>query len=54
MGSGCAVVGRAVACNTQDPQFESSHWQIYLLSAALNVVNKEERGRERSNLKSLT
>ena len=28
-GSGCASVGRAVDSDTRDPQFESSHWQIF-------------------------
>ena len=28
LGSGCGTVGRAVASDTRDPRFESSHWQI--------------------------
>ena len=33
-GSGCGSVGRAVASNSRDPRFESSHWQkfIYILN----------------------
>ena len=30
MGSGCGSVGRAVTANTRDPQFESSHRQIFI------------------------
>ena len=32
MGSCCGAVGRAVASNTRDPQFESRHRQFYLQS----------------------
>ena len=33
LGSGCGLVGRAVASITRDPQFKSQHWQklIYQL-----------------------
>ena len=31
MGTGCGTVGRAVAFDTRDSGFESSHWQIFLL-----------------------
>ena len=36
-GSGCGSVGRAVASDTRDPRFESSHWQkfIYILNICL-------------------
>ena len=36
-GSGCGSVGRAVAFDTRDPRFESSHWQkfIYTLNICL-------------------
>ena len=30
VGSGCCSVGRAVASNTRDSQFESRHWKILL------------------------
>ena len=29
-GSGCGSVGRAVASDTRDPQFEASHRQTFL------------------------
>ena len=29
-GSGCGSVGRAVASDTRDTQFESSHWQTFI------------------------
>ena len=34
-GNGCGTVGRAAAFDTIDPQFESSHWQFYLLQSVL-------------------
>ena len=30
MGSGCDSVGRAVASDTRDPRFKSSHWQTLI------------------------
>ena len=41
-GSGCGAVGRAVASDTRDPQFESSHWQLYRLSTVLKAVLKRQ------------
>ena len=32
-GSGCGAAGKA---DTRDPQFESSRWKYYLLSAKVN------------------
>ena len=29
-GCGCGSVGRVVASGPRDPQFESSHWQIFV------------------------
>ena len=51
MGSGCGAVGRAVACNTRGPGFESSHQQLLLniyllLTVCRKDKNKEKRGRE--------
>ena len=40
-GSGYGAVGRAVASNTRDPRFESSHRQYYILSTQLkNCIEK--------------
>ena len=50
MGSGCGAVGRAVACDTRGPGFESSHWQllldIYLLLTVCKKTKINKRGRE--------
>ena len=51
LGSGCGTVGRAVACNTRGPGFESSHWQLllniyFLLTVCRKDENKKKRGRE--------
>ena len=41
MGSGCDAVGRAVASNTWDPQFESRDRQFDLLPTVLkNCIEK--------------
>ena len=32
LGSGCGTVGRAVASDSRDPRFESTHLQFLLLS----------------------
>ena len=37
LDSGCGTVRRAVASNTRDPRFESSHQQFYLLSTLLKL-----------------
>ena len=42
-GSGCGAVGRVVASDTRDPRFESSHWQIYLLSIVVKAVLKRRK-----------
>ena len=40
MGSGCGSVGKAVASDTRDPRFESSHWQnLYVLP---NCIEKRK------------
>ena len=47
--SDCGKVGRVFPIDTRDPQFESSHRQLYLLSIVLKLFrkdeNKEKRGR---------
>ena len=47
LGSGCGSVGRAVAPQTRDPQFESSHW-TFLFTVLKTVLKKrkEKRGWE--------
>ena len=35
LGSGCGSVGRAVASYVRGPQFESSHWQNFILNMGL-------------------
>ena len=40
------AVGRAVAFNTTNPRFESSHWQYYLPSSVLKTVLKR-RNKEK-------
>ena len=39
LGSGCGSVGRAVASDTRDPRFESSHWQKIIYIEHLFTVN---------------
>ena len=49
LGSGCGAVGRAIASNTRDPQFESSHRLYYLLSILLkNCIEKTKIKKKRS------
>ena len=48
MGSTCGTVGRAVAFNSRDPQFESRHQQI------LFTISCIIRGIERPKLKSMS
>ena len=38
-GSGCGSVGRAIASNTRDLQFESQHWQ----NLSINVQLKRRK-----------
>ena len=46
-GSGCGSVGRVVAFDTRDPQFESSHQQnLFTLNSIEKAKRKEKRGRE--------
>ena len=40
---GCGAVGRVAAYNTNDPQFKSSHWQIYLPSAVLKRPKSKKK-----------
>ena len=41
IGQWCGVVGGAVASDTRDPWFESTHRQVYLLSTVLkNCIEK--------------
>ena len=39
MGQWRGAVGRAVASNTRDPQFESSHWKIYKVASVMKRQN---------------
>ena len=39
MGSGCGLVGRAVASETKGPRFESSHWQRIIYIEHLFFIN---------------
>ena len=43
LGSGCGAVGRAVPSYTRDLQFETSHWQFYLLSTVLKTLLKRQK-----------
>ena len=48
LGSGCGAVGRAVACDTRGPEFESSHRRLllniyFLLTVCRKDDNKEKR-----------
>ena len=42
-GSGCGSVGRAIASNARDLQFESQHWQnfIYQCSIEKTKIKKQ-------------
>ena len=42
MGSGCCSVGRAVASDYWGPQFESSHWQKFILNVYCQLNWKDE------------
>ena len=50
-GSGCGSVGRAVAPNSWDPQFESSHQQNFIYQ--LFYRNNENKEKEAGNGPSL-
>ena len=44
LGSGCGAVGRAVASDTRDPWFESSHGQnLYVVSTALKRQKERKK-----------
>ena len=40
-GSGCGSVGIAVASDTRDPRFETSHWRNFINLFTINHRNKE-------------
>ena len=42
------AVGRAVASDPSDPQFESSQPQFYLNSTVLNKLNTKDRRKQRN------
>ena len=50
VGSGCGSVGRAVACNTRCPRFDSSNWQnfiehLFIISCVEKTkINKKRPG----------
>ena len=43
-GSGCGSIGRAVASNTRDPQFESSQRQILFIISCIEMTETKEAG----------
>ena len=45
-GSGCGSVGRAVASDTRDPQFETRHPQNFIYQLYNRKEKKKKRGRE--------
>ena len=50
MGSGCGLVGRAVASYTRGPRFESSHRQknVYILNnCLLSTVYRKDENNEK-------
>ena len=50
MGSGCGLVGRAVASFTRGPRFESSHRQknVYILNnCLLSTVYRKDENNEK-------
>ena len=47
LGSGCGVVGRAVASNTRGPGFESSHQQLLLNIYLLLTVCRKDENKEK-------
>ena len=48
LGTGCGAVSRAVASDTRNSRFKSSHWQTlyYLLTVYCIEKTKRKRGRE--------
>ena len=52
-GSGCGSFGRAVASNTRDSRFESSHWQnfkpTYLRLIVEITLEKTKKQKEAGN-----
>ena len=46
MGNDCGAVGRAVASDSRDPRFQSSHQKYYLLK--INYIEKNEKRRRES------
>ena len=46
-GSGCGTVGRAVASNTRETGFESSHWQLLLNIYLLLTVCRKDGNKEK-------
>ena len=42
LGSGCGSVCRAVASDSRGPQFESSHWQKFILNIYCQLYWKDE------------
>ena len=46
MGSGCGLVGRAVASNTRDPWFKSSNWQFVLSTLLKTVLKRQKKKKE--------
>ena len=55
LGSGCGSVGRAVASDTRDPRFESSHRQIYIyiLNICLLCIEKMKIKKKRPGMAHL-
>ena len=43
----CGSVGRAVASNTRDPRFESSHWQKIIYIEHLFTVYRKDENKEK-------
>ena len=51
MGSGCGSVGRAVASDTRDPSFESSHSETFIEQLfAVNCVEKTKIKKKRPEM----
>ena len=47
LNSDCLAVGRAVASDTRDPRFESSHRKFYLLSTVLSKLHRKDENKEK-------
>ena len=50
LGSGCGSVGRAVAADTRDPRFESSHRQNL---STINCIEKTKIKKKRPGMTHL-